>query len=240
MVDIHTHLVFDVDDGAKDIKTSVAILQDEASQGVTHIVATPHYRKGMFKYHTGDVEMNFKLVRDRASAMGLHLYLGCEFHVHQEILDYIRNGRVHTMGDSRYMLMEYRHNSEYDYIVSSAEEMILSGYHPVIAHAERYSCIQKNPDRLRELRAMGAMIQINADSVLGAEGHGQKSLCKKILKEELGDIIASDVHDMRMRPCRMRQCYDYLEKKYGRDTAERYLVERPMRIIQGITGERFG
>ena len=232
MVDIHTHIIYGVDDGASDIETSVAILKDEAAQGVTHIIATPHYRRGMFGYKRDVIEAHFAKLKEIAADSGIKLYLGCEYHTDHDILYNIRSGRIHTLGDSRYVLMEFKHASPREYIAGEAEKLIFSGFSPVIAHAERYECIRSSPEILKDLRAMGCMIQINAGSILGAEGLRQRSLCKKILSNMLCDIIASDVHDIGERRSLMKKGFEHVEKKYGAETAHRYFVKGPMKIIE--------
>ena len=114
MVDIHSHLIYDVDDGATDIGSSEEIIRDEASQGITHIIATPHYRRGMFSYPKTVIDERYRILKDKALLYGVKLFCGCEFHVHQDIVEYIRSGRVHSMGDGKYVLAEYSYDTGYD------------------------------------------------------------------------------------------------------------------------------
>ena len=102
---------------------------------------------------------------------------------------------------------------------------------PVIAHAERYEVFINKPELLAEFRNMGALIQINAGSVTGHEGIKAKKLCKRIIKDHLVDIIASDSHNLTDRQCRMKECRDYVAKKFGEDRARRLLEENPGRIL---------
>ena len=99
------------------------------------------------------------------------------------MMEYYRKGRCHTLGDSRYILTEYTHGTEYSYIAQMTQEALRNGYIPIIAHAERYGCMVEKIQRAEELRDMGAWIQNNADAVLGLEGRGPKKYCKKLLKE---------------------------------------------------------
>jgi protein-tyrosine phosphatase len=78
---------------------------------------------------------------------------------------------------------------------------------------------------------MGALVQVNADAVLGLEGRGTKKLCRILLKNDLVDLIASDSHGIHERACHMRQCCDYVAKKYGPERAQRLFCETPGQIL---------
>jgi protein-tyrosine phosphatase len=117
--------------------------------------------------------------------------------------------------------------------------MVSAGYVPIIAHAERYGCFQKKPELIWELKSMGAMIQINADSVLGIDGKTLKKTCKMFLKNEMADFIASDSHGIKERANHMLDCCTYIRKKYGAHYAAEIFYENPEKIIDEI-GETAG
>ena len=127
------------------------------------------------------------------------------------------------MAGSRYVLCEYSHDSEYAYIYQMTQELVLHGYIPVFAHVERYGALA-DLQLAEELRNLGAWITVNADAVLGLEGMGPKKYCKKMLKAECVDAIASDSHGIKNRANHMGKCYELIEKK----------------IWQGICGSAFG
>ncbi len=217
MIDIHTHLLYGVDDGPKTLDESIEMLRYAKSQGIKSMILTPHYRKGMFAYPTDRVEAHFAELDTYAGEIGLKLYLGTEFHVNSSVTEYLKEGRCKTLAGTAYVLAEYKHDTEYSYIRSSIQDLLLHGYIPVIAHAERYECLRKNIEELKVLRDMGAMIQVNADAVLGLEGFGTKSYVKKLLKQGLVDFVASDSHGIRERINNLGKCRDYLYKKYDND-----------------------
>ncbi len=233
MIDIHCHLLYGVDDGADTLQTSVAMLEDAASQGVSDIVLTPHYRRGMFPYDKYTILFNFEKLSKAAEKTDIRLYLGCEFHVNADMIEYLRSGRTLTMADSDYVLTEYSYDSSYHHIQNTLDELLSNGYIPIVAHAERYEAVEKDPLVLARFRQMGAVIQINANSILGIDGGAIKRVCKKILKKGLADIVASDSHDMKSRSNNMRECMKYVSKKYGEDTAARLFVTNPRKILEG-------
>lgn len=231
MIDMHCHLLYKVDDGAKTIEESVEMLKKASSQGVDTIILTPHYRHGMFAYPHDKIEEHFMKLVPYARELGIRLFAGCEYHVNSDIVKAFDTGKCLTLAGSRYVLTEYEYQSEFSYIHKMTQELILHGYIPVIAHVERYGCIVADPDCVDELREMGAMIQVNADAVLGLDGRLAKKFCKRLLKNELVDIIASDSHGIENRACHMKECFDYISKKYDVDYAVELLEKNPARII---------
>ena len=172
--------------------------------------------------------MIFAELKKEAEVIGIALYLGCEYHVNSRILEYLQQGRCHSMADGKYVLTEYSYETEYSYIVEWTRILLRNGYIPIIAHAERYECIFRKPQRVDELMRFGAFVQLNADSVLGKLGFRLKQFCKKVLKDNCESIIiASDAHDLELRENRLMQCYNYVERKFGSETAEAVFVRNP-------------
>ena len=116
--DIHCHIVPGVDDGAADIEETRKLLEMEYKQGVRNIILTSHFRFQMFETSLEKVQRQFRLAEEAAADISkdLHLYLGCEFHANMEMLPMLREKKVSTMAGSRYVLVEFSHNSEASYI----------------------------------------------------------------------------------------------------------------------------
>ena len=233
MIDIHCHLLYGVDDGPDTIEESIKMLKIAEEQGVTDIILTPHYRRGMFKYDKEQILKNKKELDKYAEEIGICLHLGTEFHVNGNILEYLENGRCLTLADSEYVLTEYEYETEYSYIFKMTQELLRHGYIPVIAHVERYRCLVKEPKHLDELQEIGAWVQMNAGAIIGEDGWGVKNFCKKVLKNGWVDVVGSDSHDIKKRACYLEDCYDYITDKYGEKLAHRLMTKNPMNIIQG-------
>ncbi len=231
MIDIHCHMLFGVDDGADSIEESVKMLSEAKKQGITDIILTPHLRHGMFRYEKDLVEANYQSLLPYAKKLGVGLYLGCEYHVNTEIMDAYGKGRFHSLADRKYILTEYSSVSEYSFLVKMTQEVMRHGFVPVIAHVERYGCLQEDIERVAELQDMGAWIQVNADAVLGLEGRGPKRFCKELLEEGWVDVIASDAHGVKNRACHMEKCFSYVSKKFGRNYATELMEHNPRKII---------
>lgn len=231
-IDIHNHSLYGVDDGAKTYEDSVAMLKEAYRQHIEAVVLTPHYRHGMFGYPKERVERHFEKLKEAADTIGIRIYLGCEYHVDSDIVENMGNGRCHTLAGGDYVLTEYSGETEYSKIEKYTRQLLSNGYLPVIAHVERYACFLKKPALCAELSDMGALIQINADSVLGMDGRMAAHFTKKLLKHEWADIVASDTHDMRERANHMEQCFQYVAKKYGESYAKWLFYRNPEKIIR--------
>lgn len=130
------------------------------------------------------------------------------------------------------MLTEYSHDTEYSYICGQTKKLLAYGYIPVVAHVERYACFMKKPKLCLELSNTGAYIQVNADSILGMGGRAEEKLCRKLLKNQWADIVASDAHGTEKRACHLGKCREYVAKKYGEDYAELLFRRNPKKIVE--------
>lgn len=234
MIDIHTHLLFGVDDGPSTIEESVEMLERAKAQGVDAMILTPHYRHGMFAYPKERIEENFGALCEPAKRIGMKLFLGTEHHVNSMMIEYIESGRVNTLAGTAYVLAEYKHDSEFEFIAKSVQDLLRNGYIPIIAHVERYMCMYEDLDHVDWLRDLGAMIQVNANAILGQEGLKAKGFTKKLLKYGYVDFVASDSHDLKKRVNNMGKCREYLYKKYDARYVDRILEKNAGEILQSI------
>lgn len=229
LVDIHCHILPGVDDGAPDMETSRAMIRDAYEQGVRYIIATPHYRPEMFEPSMKKVIRVYHELRDYAEEVGIGLRLGCEYYRNEQMIRHLDKKLRPTMLGSRYVLTEFSTNDSFVTVRNYIYELITKGYRPIVAHVERYFCCQE-PERIQKLKKLGAQIQINADSVLGYEGHTIKKFCAVLMKDDLVDFIGSDAHNLEGRKMNLGKCATYVRKKMGQDYAEEIFVDNPRRI----------
>ena len=148
-------------------------------------------------------------------------------------IEYLQSGRCHTLADTDYVLAEYKYETEFSFIKASVQDMLQHGYIPIIAHVERYKCMD-NLKYVEMLRSIGAMIQVNADAVIGKNGMRAKSYTKKLLKNYYVDFVASDCHDLEERRSHMGKCSEYLYKKYDDRYVDRILEKNAQMILDSI------
>ena len=234
-IDIHSHILAEVDDGSKSMVMSMKMLDIAYKEGIRGIVATPHYHpnKSMIEYD----KLIEKFDEFKQTAKTIHpdmkLYLGREVFYTSDALEAIERGTKLTIEDGRYLLVEYSTITDYHYIRASINNILQAGLIPILAHIERYECMSKNMEYVEELRDMGTVIQVNAASILGQGGRGAKRYTRKLLKNQYIDVVATDAHSDGTRSPRMDECAAYLEKKYGQEYTEDILIYNPEMIIEG-------
>lgn len=232
--DIHTHILPGVDDGAPDVQTAMELVEQARESGTRSIVLTPHYR-GVFKKNTPQqLREAFDAFRQTVQEAypDMRLYLGHEVHYQSEVPERLSRGEILTMADSDYVLLEFRSASLRSQIFSAVMEMIQYGYRPIIAHAERYDAFCKDPRLAYEVAAMGALIQVNTDSILGKRGNAAKRLCRTLLKNGLVHFVGSDAHDTKDREPNLRKCYWHVRENYGAQYAASVFYQNALTIIE--------
>ncbi len=219
--DLHTHILPSVDDGAQDMPEAMALLRLAYENGTRAMFLTPHYR-GQYK-HNGPAWLRelFLMFSQMAQQEfpDLKLYLGNEIYFEQEAPERLLAGQILPLNGSRYCLLEFRSASPRSQIITGVLAILNSGYIPIIAHAERYDIFLQDKTLIEEVLDMGALVQLNADSVMNAHGRAVSAFCKRLLKEQKVHFIATDAHDATKRPPLLRQCFQMVAKKYGREYA---------------------
>jgi protein-tyrosine phosphatase len=218
MIDIHTHLLPFVDDGVNDYNEAIEILIDLQHQGVEHLFVTPHYyrlRNYLSTYQENLVIFNQlkEMVEDKN--LSIKLYLANEIKFSKDIFKEIESGLVHPLKDQMYLIEFSVKSSAYE-ISEAVFNMVVKGYTPIIAHVERY--LQLSKDDVFELKRLGALVQVNASSLLGKHGGKEKRYVKTLINQDLVDFIASDSHQLNANL--MLDGYRYVEKKFSKDKAD--------------------
>ena len=226
-IDIHSHILPHLDDGASDMETALAMLRIAAAEGISDIIVTPHYRSGRFR---GDRRQTDKVLADVRAAMKeegipINLYPGCEIYYRSELEEKLESGVLSTMNDTEYVLVEFSPMEDISYIRSAVDELFSIGYTPILAHVERIQCIAKKIEYARQLKKIGCELQVNASSIMGATGFWDKRFVHKLLKEELVDYIGTDAHNTDVRKPAMKKCAELLYKKYDRAYADAVLYK---------------
>ena len=227
MIDIHSHIVFDVDDGPKTIEDSRALLEESYRQGVRTIISTSHRRKGMFETPEAKIEENFKQVQalSKEIADDLTVLYGDEIYYTSDILDKLEQGKIPRLADSQYALIEFSMITPYKEIHTALSNVLRLGVTPVVAHIERYHCLENDEKKVRDLINMGCYTQINSSSVLKPKLFGDtykfmKKRAQFFLEKDLVHFVASDMHNLDPRPPYMQEAYQIISKKYGESHAE--------------------
>ena len=215
LIDIHTHILYGVDDGAKDINDSMGLLDEEREQGVDQVILTPHYGPKFGHPDTEVLREKFEAIREKAHKYypEIQLYLGSELYYQQGTVSDLKQGKALTMNGTRYVLVEFATSDAYSHIYRAVQDFVYAGYIPILAHVERYKAVFGHVDKIVELIETGAYIQINAESLIGGIFDKRASFCKKIMKEGLVHFLGTDCHDFRTRRPNMKPAAKYLIKE---------------------------
>jgi protein-tyrosine phosphatase len=232
MVDIHSHIVFGVDDGAKTIEDSLAMLELAANSGTTDIVATPHsdlrYQFDPVLVATRIAEMQAR-IGDR-----IRIHRGCDFHLFYDNIENCKEDRSRfTINGHRYLMVEFADSQIPKTIANIFEDMIVSGITPVITHPERNALLMRRVSDLVQWVRAGCLIQVTAQSFTGRFGKSAEENCKRLMRQRLVHFVASDAHDTEWRPPDMRAPYQYISAEYGDHVAERLFTTHPRMTLTG-------
>ena len=197
MIDIHSHLLFGVDDGSRTLEESVHVIKKLSEVGYTDIILTPHYINDSTYVSTReenlDVLKRLKvgLIRNNVN---VNLYLGNEIYIDSEIANLLKNNIISSLNDTKYLLIELPMSGENEIYYDIFLDLINMGYKVILAHPERYISFQKDFNKIYELKELGVLLQSNVGSVLGDYGRGAKKTIKRLLKENLITFMGTDIH----------------------------------------------
>lgn len=222
MVDIHSHILFGVDDGAKDIEESIELLKQAVSVGYTDIVCSSHYYIGL--YENKDYLTNFNLLQNEIKRLEIpiNIYLGNEFNLDSEYFSH--KDKINRINNRKYFLVEIKSNIIYSICKDFFQMLLEKGVTPIFAHVERYNQIRV--EELLELSQMGVVLQMNLGSAVG-ELHKAKYL----LKNRYIDIIATDTHKYGKRDYNIKEKLDKLKSIVGEEYFQLLTEINPKRVI---------
>ena len=225
MIDIHSHLIYGVDDGSKDIETSIDILDNLSKNGVTDIILTPHYITDT-NYVSSKMDNIKKLIELKTEVkkqgININLYIGNEIYIDPNILELIKENKMCTLNNTEYILVELPMSGNYQDYQEIFENLIRIGFKVILAHPERYVAFQKDLNRIDEMVNMGILLQCNIDSILGYYGKSAKKTIKYILKNKLVSFVGTDIHSKK-------NDYSYIEK--AKNKFRKYLTDEEIENV---------
>ena len=191
LIDIHQHLVYGVDDGAKTWDDTVAMMMEAEKQGIERIIATSHALPGRAHFDYDGYLDKLDEINQYAEQQGWRVRLlpGAEIYYTSKALKKLDAEAIPTLNGSRFVLVEFIPEVKADELFRAMRELANGGYNPILAHVERYYCLQDKQEVIQDLRRLGVMIQMNAKTVLQSKGlFGGKSYIRKLLKEGIREI----------------------------------------------------
>uniref|UniRef100_A0A7C5ELG0 protein-tyrosine-phosphatase n=1 Tax=Desulfobacca acetoxidans TaxID=60893 RepID=A0A7C5ELG0_9BACT len=241
MIDLHAHILPGVDDGPQTLEESLEMARQAVADGITVMVATPHLfrRKSVERgawNQPADLRLGVEILNRHLAdeGLGLKVLPGCEVPLFPEILEFLKQGRLLTLNDGgRYLCLELP-----DTVIPPATEDIVfqlssQGITPILSHPERNPIFYQNPARLKRLISLGCLSQITARSLTGGFGWGVGRFTKKLLRQGLVHVMATDAHSAKHRPPILSTAFRKLEKIVGESRAWDMVATFPERILRG-------
>ena len=200
MIDIHNHIIQGVDDGSKNITMSLDMARTYLKNGITKIIATPHYiEKDSLSLDRNKKALERLRYELKKNDLDLEVYLGNEVYISMDLLKDIEENRVATLNGSRYVLIEFPMREIPIYAESVIYELLIHGYIPIIAHPERYLEIQEDPNILLHFLKKGALAQLNLPSLEGLYGKMVEQTSRILLENRMIQFVGTDSHSNRRR-----------------------------------------
>ena len=225
-LDVHSHIIPAVDDGARDFVESIELIALAYQQGIRTLYATPHYSR-----HRNNAEIRFlyeellfKLQEQHPEiASKMSIILGHELVYHTDLVERLRSGQAFPLGDSRFILIEFMPSTPYRDMYRQLQELLRAGYKPVIAHMERYEALY-DIENVSELKHLGCLMQMNYDSIVGDGVLGRKALfggrfdrsvrrCRELILGGYIDVYGTDMHRRDFRPPDITDAVKWLKDK---------------------------
>ncbi|MEH7746751.1 CpsB/CapC family capsule biosynthesis tyrosine phosphatase [Neobacillus drentensis] len=231
MIDLHSHILPGVDDGARDLSESINMAKSAVEQGIHTIVATPHHLNNRYENPKRTIidrvrEFNKALLDEK---IDLNVLPGQETRIYGEMVEGYELGEILPIDNTQYVLVEFSSGHVPRYTEKLFYDLQTKGLIPVIVHPERNQEIIERPEILYRLVEKGALTQITAASICGDFGKKIKSFSLQLIDANLTHFIASDAHNTSNRTFKMREAFDIVQAKYGNDMV--YLFQENAELV---------
>ncbi|MGM0877168.1 MAG: tyrosine-protein phosphatase [Bacillota bacterium] len=234
MIDIHSHILPGVDDGAQTVEDAINMAKLAVEEGITRIIATPHHQNGKYINRKQDIlerviELNRVLQKEN---IPLEVLPGQETRIYGELLEDLERGNILTLNHTNYLFIELPSGHVPRYTEKLLFDVQLRGLTPVIVHPERNAEVMENPDKLLNLVKKGSLTQVTAGSLTGHFGKKIQKFSMQLIEANMAHFISSDAHNTSTRSFRMRESISEIDKEFG-SQAVYYFQENAELLMQG-------
>lgn len=228
IIDTHAHILPGVDDGAGDWEEARWMLACAYRQGIHTIIATPHYSHrqdvGRLRQLAGQLDMEAKRI-----APDFQIFLGQEILYFDSLVERLQEGHALTMAGSRYVLVEFMPDISFGKLYRAVRRLLVAGYHPILAHVERYSAM-RDEEQMQELAKAGCYLQMNYQSIQGRLPDRSVRWCRRQIRERRIHLLATDMHRRNHRTPEISKSIRWLEDNVDESRIS-YMVEKNARQI---------
>lgn len=234
-IDMHSHILPNMDDGSRSPRQSLSMLRIACEQGIDLMIATPHNMPGKGCPDAELVYASASGLAEQAARENLpvRILCGTEYYYREEILRLLEEEKGVTLGNSDCVLVEFDPMVDRTYFRNAVRDILETGYRPVIAHVERYGKVPEDTAMLHDLKKLGTLFQVNAMSVTGENGWQIRKTTRRLLKDGVADFVATDAHSDGRRAPYIAKCAEILYRKYGRSYADALLFGNAEKYLLG-------
>lgn len=239
MIDIHTHILPGIDDGAKTMMESLFMAQMAVKQGIHTIIATPHHQNGRYINTKQEIERYIENLNDslQEENIPLTVLLGQETRLHGNMIEELQTGVMATLNNTKYVFVEFPSAEVPSYAEQMLFDIQVAGYTPIIVHPERNRQIAEHPTILFHLVQKGALTQVTAGSIVGSFGKAVQKLSHRLIESNLTHFIASDAHNSTTRKFLLQDAYKAVRSEHGNNVFYKFM-ENAQLLINGESVQR--
>ena len=233
MIDIHTHILPNIDDGARSIEETFNLIKEAKSVGFEAIVSTSHYMEGYYETDAPEREVWVNAIYEnlKAKNIDVELYLGNEIYMSENMIKLLEEGKASTINDTSYVLFEMPLNAEPLNLYDSIYEMMQYKIVPILAHPERYTFVQKEPELIYDLIQKGVLMQANYGSIAGQYGEKAKIIVKKFFENNMIHMLGSDVHRQNTVYPKIPEILSELSELIGEEKLKELTTTNPRLVL---------
>ena len=232
MIDIHTHALPGVDDGAPDEGTAIAMCKMAAEAGTTDLVLTPH-NNAQFRFDPQQTEEKRQELQT-AIGEGLYLHRGCDLHLDfRNIEAALASPSDFTINGHNYLLVEFSDEILMQGTARVFQQFEEAGIVPIVTHPERNRLLRRDLRRLAKWIERGCLLQITGQSLLGSFGQRAEQTAIAMMNAGMVHFVASDSHDLNGRPPTLDEAYELVADRWGDKEADRLFIDDPWAVLWG-------
>ncbi|MBP2075909.1 tyrosine-protein phosphatase [Oceanobacillus polygoni] len=219
MIDIHSHILPGVDDGAKTEEDSLDMARAAVAQGITTIIATPHHKNRKYDNDAQSILNHVDILNELFTKenIGLKVLAGQETRINGDMIEDIEKGELLSLNGSKYLFVEFPSGQVPRYATQMLFDIQVAGYTPIIVHPERNQELIEHPAKLYEFVKKGALTQVTAASLVGKFGKNIQKFSNQLIESNLTHFIASDAHNTNSRGFVMDEAFQQIKHAYGSD-----------------------
>ena len=237
MIDLHSHMLPGVDDGAPNHQIAFEMARMAVADGIKVMACTPHFMPGLYDNTPGDIRLRIAIFQEALNQenIPLKLVVGSDAHIRPDFLSCVRDGRILRLNDSRYVLFEPSLVVAPRHLDSLLYNIAAAGYVPILTHPERLQWIEHGFDIFQHLFQQGVWMQITAGSLTGRFGKRPRYWAHRMLAEGMVHILATDAHNTTTRPPLLAEAANIAAAELGREEAHNLVQARPNMILEDET-----